>query len=105
MPLYVSWPTPHSGANVGYPHANCGLGVTQAPTRPSTDLRSSTDRHSTRPTEADCVTARTDSERMNEEFLPFIGTEALAAGTVTRRTLVSRHDMVYRNIYLPKGME
>jgi hypothetical protein len=51
------------------------------------------------------VTARTDSERMNEEFLPLIGTEALAAGTVTRRTLVSRHDMVYRNIYLPKGVE
>jgi hypothetical protein len=42
---------------------------------------------------------------MNEESLPFIGTEALAAGTVTRRTLASRHDMVYRNVYLQKGVE
>jgi hypothetical protein len=42
---------------------------------------------------------------MNENFLPFIGTEALAAGTLTRRTLASRHFMVYRNVYLPKGVE
>jgi very-short-patch-repair endonuclease len=42
---------------------------------------------------------------MNEEFLPLIGTEALAVGTVTRRTLASRHDMVYRNVYLRKGVE
>ncbi|SON59454.1 hypothetical protein MSIMFI_00937 [Mycobacterium simulans] len=34
---------------------------------------------------------------------PFVGTEALSAGLVTRRTLRSRHEMVYRNIYLPKG--
>ncbi|MBP1816573.1 DUF559 domain-containing protein [Mycobacterium sp. OAE908] len=42
---------------------------------------------------------------MNDEVMPFVGTEALAAGRVTRRTLVSRHDMVYRNVYLAKGME
>ena len=42
---------------------------------------------------------------MNQGSLPFIGTEALIAGTVTRRTLVSRHRMVYRNVYLPKGVE
>jgi hypothetical protein len=49
---------------------------------------------------------RPDSERMNEETLPFIvGTEALAAGTVTRRTLVSRYQMIYRNVYLRKGVE
>jgi hypothetical protein len=42
---------------------------------------------------------------MNEKSLPFIGTEAVAAGTVTRRTLASRHDMIYRNVYLPKGAE
>lgn len=42
---------------------------------------------------------------MNQESLPFIGTEALAAGNVTRRTLVSRHRMVYRNVYLPQGIE
>jgi hypothetical protein len=42
---------------------------------------------------------------MNSELLPFIGTEALAAGTVTRRALVSRHDMVYRNVYLRKSVE
>ncbi len=42
---------------------------------------------------------------MNEEFLPFIGTEALSTGAVTRRTLASRHTMVYRNVYLRKGVE
>lgn len=42
---------------------------------------------------------------MNEESLPFIGTEALAAGTVTRRTLASSHEMVYRNVYLRRGVE
>jgi hypothetical protein len=42
---------------------------------------------------------------MNDEVMPFIGTEALAAGAVTRRTLVSRHKMVYRNVYLAKGVK
>ena len=42
---------------------------------------------------------------MNEKLLPFIGTEALAAGTVTRRALASRHYMVYRNVYLRNGVE
>lgn len=37
---------------------------------------------------------------MNEIRLPFLGTEALAAGMVTRRTLASRYRMVYRNVYL-----
>jgi hypothetical protein len=37
--------------------------------------------------------------------MPFIGTEVIAAGAVTRRTLVSRHRMVYRNVYLDKGVE
>jgi hypothetical protein len=54
---------------------------------------------------ADCVGPRADGERMNQKLLPFIGTEALAVGTVTRRTLASRHDMVYRNVYLRKGLE
>jgi hypothetical protein len=53
---------------------------------------------------ADCVGSRADGEHMNEEFLPFIGTEALSTGAVTRRTLASRHDMVYRNVYLRKGV-
>jgi hypothetical protein len=34
---------------------------------------------------------------------PFIGTEALARGTVTRRTLLSRCEQVYRNVYVTKG--
>lgn len=34
---------------------------------------------------------------------PFVGTEALSGGRVTRRTLRSQHQMVYRNVYLPKG--
>lgn len=37
--------------------------------------------------------------------MPFIGTEAVAAGLATRRTLVSRHQMIYRNVYLPKDVE
>jgi len=36
---------------------------------------------------------------------PFLGTEALARGTVTRRTLLSQYDPVYRNVYLPKGIQ
>ncbi|KUI19516.1 endonuclease domain-containing protein [Mycobacterium sp. GA-2829] len=36
---------------------------------------------------------------------PFMGTEALAAGVVTRRTLASRHQMIYRNVYVPNGHE
>lgn len=36
---------------------------------------------------------------------PFLGTEALAAGTVTRRGLASRYSVVYRNVYLADGAE
>lgn len=36
---------------------------------------------------------------------PFLGTEALVRGDVTPRTLRSRHDRVYRNVYVPKGIE
>lgn len=36
---------------------------------------------------------------------PFIGTEAVAAGEFTRRTLASRAELVYRNVYLPPGTE
>lgn len=36
---------------------------------------------------------------------PFRGTERLAAGGVTRRTLRSRHQLIYRNVYLPNGQE
>jgi hypothetical protein len=36
---------------------------------------------------------------------PFIGTEALARGTVTRRTLRSQCEPVHRNVYMPKGVE
>jgi hypothetical protein len=42
---------------------------------------------------------------MGEKSSPFIGTEALADGYVTRRTLSSQHQAVYRNVYLPKGHE
>ncbi|WP_006243118.1 endonuclease domain-containing protein [Mycolicibacterium tusciae] len=42
---------------------------------------------------------------MNQGSLPFIGTEAVIAGTVTRRTLVSGNRMVYRNVYLDKAVE
>jgi very-short-patch-repair endonuclease len=51
------------------------------------------------------VGLRRNRDGMNDEVMPFVGTEALAAGRVTRRTLVSRHDMVYRNVYLAKAVE
>lgn len=41
---------------------------------------------------------------MKQNCAPFIGTEALAAGIVTRRTLTSRYRMVYRNVYLERGV-
>ncbi|BBY15352.1 hypothetical protein H7K36_03945 [Mycolicibacterium litorale] len=34
---------------------------------------------------------------------PFLGTEALAAGVVTRYQLATRHDALFRNVYVPKG--
>jgi hypothetical protein len=40
---------------------------------------------------------------MEEQFWPFIGTEALADGHVTSRTLRSQYQAVYRNVYMPKG--
>jgi hypothetical protein len=36
-------------------------------------------------------------------MLPFIGSEALAAGVVNRYQLATRYDAVYRNVYVPKG--
>src|SRR5829696_1690012 len=34
---------------------------------------------------------------------PFVGTEALAAGAVTRHELATRYDAIYRNVYIPRG--
>jgi hypothetical protein len=42
-------------------------------------------------------------EQMHEQSWPFIGTEALTDGSVTRRSLRSHHTTVYRNVYVPKG--
>jgi hypothetical protein len=36
-------------------------------------------------------------------MLPFIGSEALAAGVVNRYQLATRYDAVYRDVYVPKG--
>jgi hypothetical protein len=36
---------------------------------------------------------------------PFIGTEAVATGRFTRRTLTSRNERLFRNVYLPMGTE
>jgi Protein of unknown function (DUF559) len=36
---------------------------------------------------------------------PFLGSEAVAAGVVTKRTLRSRNQLIYRNVYLPNGVE
>lgn len=35
--------------------------------------------------------------------LPFLGTEALAAGALNRYQLSKRYDAVYRNVYVPRG--
>ncbi|MGZ8802944.1 MAG: hypothetical protein ACXWZL_10125 [Mycobacterium sp.] len=40
---------------------------------------------------------------MGEEVWPFLGTEARAAGRASRRTLRSQHEMIHRNVYLPRG--
>jgi hypothetical protein len=40
---------------------------------------------------------------MREPSGPFIGTEALADGYVTRRGLRSQYNMVYRNVYVRRG--
>lgn len=42
---------------------------------------------------------------MREQVWPFIGTEAIAGGYVTRRTLRGRFQPVYRNVYVPTGHE
>jgi hypothetical protein len=36
---------------------------------------------------------------------PFLGTEALAAGVVTRHVLATRYDAIYRNVYVPRGQQ
>ena len=36
---------------------------------------------------------------------PFLGSEAIARGDFSRRTLVGRNDRIYRDVYLPKGVE
>ena len=36
---------------------------------------------------------------------PFIGTEAVAAGLVSRRQLSGRYQAIYRNVYIPRGEE
>ena len=36
---------------------------------------------------------------------PFLGTEALAAGIVTRHELATRYEAIYRNVYLPRGQQ
>lgn len=42
---------------------------------------------------------------MGECRWPFIGTEALADGRISRRGLRHGHIAVYRNIYVPNGHE
>ncbi len=42
---------------------------------------------------------------MGEQGEPFVGTEALADGQVTRRALQSQFRPVYRNVYVPTGHE
>ena len=36
-------------------------------------------------------------------YSPFVGSEAVAAGVVSRHELATRYDAVYRNVYVPRG--
>jgi very-short-patch-repair endonuclease len=36
---------------------------------------------------------------------PFLGTEAIAAGVLTKHTLLNEHDRLYRNVYLHRSVE
>ena len=36
---------------------------------------------------------------------PFVGTEALASGTVSERALRNQYDRIYHNVYMPTGAE
>jgi hypothetical protein len=40
---------------------------------------------------------------MTESAMPFLGSEALAAGTFSKRTLYSRNQLIHRNVYLQRG--
>ncbi|HET6731353.1 endonuclease domain-containing protein [Mycobacterium sp.] len=40
---------------------------------------------------------------MTRSAMPFIGSEALATGAFTKRTLRSRNQLIHRNVYLPAG--
>lgn len=40
---------------------------------------------------------------MTDPTAPFVGSEALAAGTFTTRTLVSRNQRIHRNVFVPTG--
>ncbi len=47
---------------------------------------------------------RTSVPRPNE-VRPFIGTEAVIAGTLNRYQLATRFQQVHRNVYAPKGIQ
>jgi hypothetical protein len=36
---------------------------------------------------------------------PFVGSEAVAAGAVTRHDLATQYDAIYRNVYIPRGQQ
>jgi very-short-patch-repair endonuclease len=40
---------------------------------------------------------------MNISSVPFLGSEALAAGQFTKRTLHTRNELIYRNVYVSNG--
>ena len=42
---------------------------------------------------------------MRTTIEPFLGTESIARGEFTKRTLHSRNELIHRNVYLPKGVE
>lgn len=46
-----------------------------------------------------------ERQRMGDKDWPFLGTEARTAGIATERKLRSQHNMIYRNVYLPKDVE
>lgn len=56
-------------------------------------------------TRRDSVGADCDRELVKAPAGPILGTDLIATGDASPRTLKSRYDRVYRNVYVPKGSE
>jgi very-short-patch-repair endonuclease len=51
------------------------------------------------------ATEPTREPRRRTGVEPFLGSEAVAAGVITRHELATRYEAIYRNVYLPRGQQ